>query len=197
MMEREQMPTSTQATGPFTSPRTMYTARRLAATTARATGKTYFQHPSLQKSQITSSNVLIIEYSTEGETPVVCETLAYLGFPTYQLELTPTEEFHLVYLSGTERELNDPPVRIHPDWILAGWSADRVGSIPASRAASRLMIDAISATPELELPEGSYQGAGVFQTHAVNLGLSLVTFSTSTAPPDNAERPATLLDDSQ
>ncbi|KAL2785631.1 hypothetical protein BJX66DRAFT_342933 [Aspergillus keveii] len=134
----------------------------------------------------TSSNVLITEYSTVDATPVVCETLAYLGFPTYQVEVTPTVEFNLVYLSDTERDLTAPPIRIHPDWILAGWSVDRAGSIPASRPASALMINAISATPELGLPEATYRGASAFQTHAINLGLSLIPFSTVPSPQDNA-----------
>ncbi|KAL3490346.1 hypothetical protein BJX62DRAFT_238158 [Aspergillus germanicus] len=114
------------------------------------------------------SNVLIKEYSTADATPVVCETLAYLGFPTYQ------------------RDLTAPPIRIHPDWILAGWSVDRAGSIPASRPGSALMINAISATPELGLPEAMYRGASAFQTHAINLDLSLIPFSTVPSPQDNA-----------
>jgi hypothetical protein len=162
-----------------------------------ATGKTSFHVP--PEVANTSANIVLTECTIEGEDdiPVVCETLAYLAFPTYQLELTSTEDFTPAYLSNTDRDLTKPPIRIHPDWILAGWSVDRAGSIPASRGASTLMINAMRDTLDFPYSDATYVGPSAYQTHAINLGLSLIPFSTLEAPPDVSERPAVLLDASQ
>jgi hypothetical protein len=103
-----------------------------------------FQQP--QQAQNTSgtidlrnwaANQITVEYSLNAITGnsvnqmVWCNTVAFLGFTSYNLDLkTPIEPTHLIqYDSPTAALTANESIYLHPDWILAAWSANRINEI--------------------------------------------------------------------
>lgn len=93
----------------------------------------------------TSTNFILVEYHIPGlSTPnntVWCDDISYLNFEGYSLDPSPYSNFiHLTLLSDFAPVLpGTVPLVVHPDWILAAWSADRNGTVDSTRASSSLM----------------------------------------------------------
>ena len=75
-----------------------------------------------------------------------CDTAAYLSFPIYSLDTSPSSnEIHLVQLDHFDETKNPKtPLVVSPDWLLAAWSIDRNGTIDGTRAIAKDMRNALS-----------------------------------------------------
>ena len=87
----------------------------------------------------TSANVGVTVYKTQAKGPVVwCDQVAYLGFPTYQIDLSPNSASHqlnLVQLNNIGQvPLTNSSLQVNPDWLLAAWTVDVGGVVNGSRA---------------------------------------------------------------
>lgn len=151
----------------------------------------------------TSVNVGITVYSPHGvnSTVVWCDYVAYLGFPTYQIDLSPSSASHqlnLVQLNNiTNVPLNRSPLVVNPYWFLAAWSVDVKGTVDGSRP---MVKELARITPDvLTTPwTGNYtesQREFVFlHTYALGQAMSMVNYyviNATTADPSvvDAEHP--------
>jgi hypothetical protein len=81
-----------------------------------------------------AANQITVEYSLNAKTGnsinqmIWCNTVAFLSFTNYNLDLkTLIDPTHLIqYDSPTAALTANESIYLHPDWILAAWSADRI-----------------------------------------------------------------------
>ena len=87
----------------------------------------------------TTTHVLMVEYDNTRaptrEARVWCESIAYIGFPTYTLNTSPSANpLRLVQLNNiTELKNTSRPLVANPAWLLAAWSTDLNGLADAHR----------------------------------------------------------------
>jgi len=145
----------------------------------------------------TSTNVMFVEYSVQNlstaSRTVWCDDISYLGFQSYSMDPSPFSNF----IRLTQLENADPrvkhdaiPIVVHTDWLLAGWSVSRGGTVDGTRIAAQtitsLVKDALgNDTDELDLSTLNYMD-GI----AVNQALSMINYFTiksngSQASPSN------------
>ncbi|KAI9853993.1 MAG: hypothetical protein M1813_001602 [Trichoglossum hirsutum] len=90
-----------------------------------------------------------VEYRVPGVTypnqTVLCVSKAYLGYRDYVIDdLGPQQNgFPLITLQDLPQNITEKLIRMHPDWLLAGWSVDRNGMVPSRRASAQIVVDAI------------------------------------------------------
>jgi hypothetical protein len=145
--------------------------------------KVYLTDPPTPRVQNTSTNIIIVEYtvpqfSTSNRT-TWCDDIVYLGFQTYSMDPNPFSNFiHLAQLYSRVQS-DTTPLVVNTDWILAGWSVGRNGTVDGARIAARTMImllkEALQDNAEkLDLSTLNYMD-GV----AANQGLSMIDYSTN------------------
>ena len=137
----------------------------------------------------TSTNFILVEYHMSGlSTPnntVWCDDISYLNFQGYSLDPSPYSNFiHLTLLSDFAPVLpGTVPLVVHPDWILAAWSADRNGTVDSTRASSSLMsarlenaLTSTNASRDLDL-------LNFLDGIVMDQALSLIDYSTTSTSP--------------
>ena len=110
-----------------------------------------FSTPVPEDIQNTTKNVAVVSYSfydtnktSKATTPssarVYCDTVSYMGFPTYTIDTLPyANPINLVKIVGLTDKKLGAPVVIDPAWSLAAWSVDKNGTVPHSRAIAQVM----------------------------------------------------------
>lgn len=152
----------------------------------------------------TSNNFMLVEYHVPGLSNPThatwCDDISYLGFGSYSLDPSPYSNFiHLTQLA-TDVSTVAPGTRslvIHPDWILAGWSVDRNGTVDPTRVAARQMIRVLKAA--LAAEDGSdtlyldLDTLNFLDGVVTDQGLSLMPYSiTAITPTNNPQTPSSL-----
>ncbi|KAH0537294.1 hypothetical protein FGG08_005884 [Glutinoglossum americanum] len=90
-----------------------------------------------------------VEYRVPGVTfpneTVLCSSIANLGYREYIFDglFNPQDRLDLVTTDDLNPVVTPKPTRMHPDWLLAGWSVDRNGKVPSRRASAQLVVGAI------------------------------------------------------
>ncbi len=137
----------------------------------------------------TSVNILVTEYTAEGQNPIMCETLAFLSFPMYQVEfgLYPSLSSLIVKMQGIERDLDTPPVRVHPGWVLAAWSVDSNGTLDSSSSQAAFVLEeALRNTAPDDSDSFGHTDLGEMHNNALGQALSLVDYTTAPPAPDGS-----------
>ena len=125
----------------------------------------------------------------------VVEFNAYLDFPVYSLDTSPSSNpLFLVQVDNlaqdqTELKHNEPLV-IDSNWILAAWSVDRDGVLPSDRAAATGLVQTMATTlsdllsESVSVKQYSLQLAYLLYLTGVSVGqsMSMVSYSSSPAP---------------
>lgn len=156
-----------------------------------------FDNEPPQDMRNTSVNVGITVYSSQGPNSNVvwCDQIAYLGFPTYQIDLSPSfapRQINLVHLNNIiSVPLNCSPLVVSPYWFLAALSVDVGGTVDGSRPIvkelSRIIPDLLT-TPLISTENLTESQIEFFTLHTYALGqaMSMVNYhvvSAATADP--------------
>lgn len=147
--------------------------------------KKIFDHEPPRNLKSTSENVGITVYSSHGlnHDVIWCDQVAYLGFPTYQIDLTPSSASHqlkLVQLNNISSvPLDDTPLAVNPLWLLAAWSVD-VGGIagagrPMVQGLARLMPSLLT-TPATSNYTDDQREFIFLHTYAIGQAMSMVNY---------------------
>ena len=139
-----------------------------------------------------SNNVMFIEYTVESPSSsihFVYEFVTYSTFPTYALDIsTASNPLKLVHVRDLGRHRSDPLI-VHPDWILAAWSADHNGNINAvNRTSARILLHSLMKPLTDRSPESSYEGSDSFlpftylNTYSIAQALSMVSYDVGNGP---------------
>ncbi|MCJ1469067.1 hypothetical protein MMC07_007699 [Pseudocyphellaria aurata] len=144
-----------------------------------------FDHEPPRDLRNTSKNVGITVYSTQGSNHDVvwCDQVAYLGFPTYQIDLNPSSASHglrLVQLNNiSTAPLDHTPLPVSPRWLLAAWSVDVGGTVNGSRAMvqglARLMPSLLT-TPATTNYTDDQREFIFLHTYAIGQAMSMVNY---------------------
>lgn len=156
-----------------------------------------FDNKPPQDMRNTSVNVGITVYSPKGPNSNVvwCDQIAYLGFPTYRIDLSPSSasrQINLVQLNNiTSVPLNRSPLVVSPYWFLAAWSVDVGGTVDGSRPMvkelARIIPDLLK-TPLISIENftESQSEFNILHTYALGQAMSMVNYhvvSAATADP--------------
>ncbi len=145
----------------------------------------------------TTINVGITEYRDVRRSDnlvVWCESVAYLGFPTYTYDTSLSNFRGLVQLNNlTEVDKLSKAQIVSPFWLLAAWSAPVNGIVddrrPMARAIERLLPALLGPW---DYPEATYDQTEFYYHHAYALGqsLSMVNYySDNATAPDGSVTP--------
>ncbi|MCJ1272154.1 hypothetical protein MMC22_012062 [Lobaria immixta] len=133
----------------------------------------------------TANNVgITVYFHNLDETLVWCDQVAYLGFPTYQIDLSPnsaSRRLNLVQLNNISNVQTDhKPLAVNPYWLLAAWSVDEGGTVNSSRAMAKELVSIMPALFETPWTSDNYtteQREFIFlHTYAVGQAMSLVDY---------------------
>ncbi|MCJ1470157.1 hypothetical protein MMC07_008802 [Pseudocyphellaria aurata] len=144
-----------------------------------------FDHEPPRDLRNTSKNVGNTVYSSHGPNHDVvwCDQVAYLGFPTYQIDLTPSsasQGLGLVQLNniGTA-PLDHTPLPVSPRWLLAAWSVDVGRTVNGSRAMvqglARLMPSLLSTPATTNVTDDQLEFI-FLHTYAIGQAMSMVNY---------------------
>ncbi|MCJ1468925.1 hypothetical protein MMC07_007555 [Pseudocyphellaria aurata] len=144
-----------------------------------------FDHEPPRGLRNTSKNVGITVYSSQGSNHDVvwCDQVAYLGFPTYQIDLTPSsasQGLRLVQLNNiSTAPLHHTPLHVSPRWLLAAWSVDVGGTVNGSRAMvqslARLMPSLLT-TPAKTKATNDQREFKLLHTYAIGQAMSMINY---------------------
>lgn len=156
-----------------------------------------FKTEAPQNLRNTSVNVaMTIYYSHPYDQVVWCDQVAYLGFPTYRVDLTPNSaasQLNLVSLNNIGNISPDhSPLVVNPYWLLGAWSVDHGGMVNGSRPMAK---EFTSIMPRLlKTPwNGTYteeQWEFIFlHTYAIGQAMSMVNYewANTTLPHPNVQ----------
>ena len=128
---------------------------------------------------------------------IICDTASYLSFANYVLNpSTVTNILNLVKLDVIDDSPSGPPdynpsaiLYVHPDWLLAAWSADRGSYIPAERPSALSIIEATQFWLHYGDQDAGAQYADQFNSihqYSIIQALSMISYSTNnlTTPAD-------------
>lgn len=146
-----------------------------------------------QEFRNTTINLGIIEYqdlNRSDNTILWCESVAYLGFPTYTFDTSSSNFRGLVGLNNmTEMASLGEPQVVSPFWLLAAWSAPFYGTIdghrPMAQEINRMLPTLIGPWDYRNL---TFDQTEFFFLHAYSLGqsLSMVNYYYTDATAPNA-----------
>jgi hypothetical protein len=134
----------------------------------------------------TSTNLMFTEYSNRGKTFVFCETQVFLNFSTYSIDTSQPSGLNLVNMEIQSKDPSAIPIFIHPDWMLAGWSVDRGGTVASSRVSSKQMASSLNSSLvayETADPKGVAGAVGTIHSAVLHLTLTLVDYYSTPEPP--------------
>lgn len=133
----------------------------------------------------TSVNVGVTVYSShEPDGQVVwCDQVAYLGFPTYQIDLTPNSASHQLNLVQINNISNvaagHSPLVVDPYWLLAAWSVDKGGVVDGSRPMAKELtriMPSLLKTPSTDNYTEEQREFIFLHTYATGQAMSLVNY---------------------
>ena len=146
-----------------------------------------FLSESPEQMRNTSKNVLWVDYGVPGlssaQNNAWCDDIVYSGFQSYSMDPNPFSNFlHLIQLENGDPQIttNTDPLIVHPDWILAGWSVDRNGTVDGTRASVKTMISLVKKGLQ-DAQEGLNLGTLNFMDGvAADQGLSMINYIPAT-----------------
>ena len=99
-----------------------------------------------------TTNAMVSEYAHPllNSSRYCCEAFVYTAFPTYAVNTArwanPLSLVNLIHLPvETDKNFNDTPIAVHPDWVLAAWSVANNGTVDDSREAGNVLARLIAA----------------------------------------------------
>ena len=140
------------------------------------------QPPPLKTSAV---NVLTIEVGLpNSDIKMLYEFVTYLEFPNYSLDTSlssnPTVSVQLDGL-GDISQMPGSSLVVHPDWILAAWSADYDGTIPNTRASTSYLGSIAEFfqryDASIEQGDNTWLAFNTVQSYAVVQALSIVNYN--------------------
>lgn len=146
----------------------------------------FLADPLAERVENTSVNIILVEYtvpelSTQNRT-VWCDDIVYLNFVTYRMDPSPFSNFiHLALPENADPRVapGTMPRTVHPDWILAGWSVDRNGTVDGTRIAARTMIQVLKQALSDDGDHLNLTTLSFMDGAAANLGLSMIGYNVS------------------
>lgn len=133
----------------------------------------------------TSANVGVTVYDPQrpDHQVVWCDQVAYLGFPTYQIDLSPNSASHQLSLVQLNNISNVPlpnsSLAVNPNWLLAAWTVDVGGVVNGSRAMAKELTRVLPSllTTPWTLNSTEAQREFVFlHTYSIGQAMSMVNY---------------------
>ncbi|MCJ1269129.1 hypothetical protein MMC22_009018 [Lobaria immixta] len=127
---------------------------------------------------------ITVYYHNPNDTLVWFDQVAYLGFPTYQIDLSPnstSRQLKLIQLNNISNVQPDrTPLAVNPYWLLAAWSVDEGGIVSGSRALAKELAEIMPRLVKLPWTRGSYTEEQLefffLHMYAVGQAMSLVNY---------------------
>lgn len=142
-----------------------------------------FLEKSPPKFNSTSGNLLVTEYRKPGGATAWCRSFAYLKFPTYLLDTSPSTNPNLDVLvnDDTTTPSIEEAISVHPAWILAAWSVNENGVVPYTRLGAQ--------TVKSMFPDTEYDHFSYMHNVIVSNGLSMIDYSMKTIDASTTNSP--------
>ncbi|KAI9779554.1 MAG: hypothetical protein M1839_007363 [Geoglossum umbratile] len=124
-----------------------------------------------------------VEYHVPGVTypnqTVMCWSETSLGFRDYVLDSLGVQPDRLDLVTVNDLpDVDEKPVRMHPDWLLAGWSVDRNGTVRSRRASARAVVTGIKLTID-DPSTGNLRYLTLMQQLVFSQAASMIDYNTT------------------
>jgi hypothetical protein len=147
-----------------------------------------FLSKSPEQMRNTSTNVIWVDYTVPGlsspKASAWCDNIVYSGYQSYSMDPSPFSNFlHLVQVENEDLQVTSgtDPLVVHPDWILAGWSVDRDGTVDGTRASAKTMISLLKMGLEDSAEELDLTTLNFMDGLVTNQGLSMIDYIATNA----------------
>lgn len=146
----------------------------------------FLADPPSERVQNTSVNVILVEYTipelSKQSRTVWCDDIVYVNFDSYSMDPSPFSNFiHLTLLENADPRPppGTIPLTVHSDWILAGWSVDRNGTVDGTRIAARTMIQLLKQALSDDADHLNLTTLSFMDGVAADMGLSMIGYNLS------------------
>lgn len=168
----------------------------------------YFSLPNLPPASSNfSSNILTIEIGSlnlPSDQRIVLEFAVQSKFSTYTLDSSRiTNPLHVVQVDDFIEPTKADSVVIHPDWLLAAWSVDQNGKLPADRPAASGLVRGIELGLDVAIKYITDKSVGLDTSVPKNVhelvrlmfpvlvsflqAMSMITYQNSSAQPSASD----------
>ncbi|MCJ1268466.1 hypothetical protein MMC22_008354 [Lobaria immixta] len=146
----------------------------------------FLADPPSERVQNTSVNVILVEYTvpelSKQSRTVWCDDIVYVNFDSYSMDPSPFSNFiHLTLLENADPRPppGTIPLTVHSDWLLAGWSVDRNGTVEGTRIAARTMIQLLKQALSDDADHLNLTSLSFMDGVAADQGLSMIGYNLS------------------